>query len=132
MVGLSLKDNGSIVVRGLEIIADEERNSLWISGPYWTAPVDITVNGVTGAAAIVEELMGSNTIGRAGLVPTRISYEAEGEITDIEPDIVIYDVEGKKFDVPAGSGVVMFTFKDGGQEMKAFLEDDEWQINRLD
>ena len=59
--------------------------------------------------------------------PSEVPYTATGDITAITPDTVTF-ADGK-FTVPAG--VTEFTFKDGGEEMKATFAEEEWTITEV-
>ena len=61
-VGLSIKDNGSVVIEGVEITALGDDNKIWLSGPSWGTLNNITVNSITDATQFEEEILSSNTI----------------------------------------------------------------------
>ena len=62
VIGLSIKDGGSVVIVDVEIVADGEQNKLWLSGPNWGLLSGITVNGVADAAEFEQEIKEKNII----------------------------------------------------------------------
>jgi hypothetical protein len=62
VIGLSIKDGGSVVINGVEITATGDQNKLWLSGPGWGPLSNITVNGVTDVNEFENEIKNNNTI----------------------------------------------------------------------